>query len=345
MPIAATALDSSTHDEPRLPLDRRSFVRGGAVVGALGLLASLTGCSALGIEDPALSQAENEPKQTPGTVDFDRLYIALNLDQTTWTWDQINNGASAYNGSLVVGIPMSATNNDELSRVLSGLYCKVVTPSGITQPDISAYYTDTDILQRGSIPVGGTNEGIIHILYDGPGTYTLTFDNLLGRKAELEFAVGSSAASGLHPIPWYELNAADATNAVPYGESFDVSGLTLTLSADEDTYWWTQAWDETNPVWNGRWCVGVPLTITNNSSVPLALTSDMYGLFAPELYRLEDPAPWFAGASAAYVGTLNPGQSVQASLFWVYVDDGWYYAVFDDNGRKAVACARIAQYS
>lgn len=348
MRIATTLSDASDADAQtvsRAPLDRRTLVRGVAATGALALLAPLAGCAALGIEDPTVNQeAADEPKDVPGTVDFDKLYVQLDLDQATWSWSKIDNDASQYNGSLVVGIPMTATNNDEMSRVLSGLYCKAVTPSGTTLPDISAYYTSDDILQGGSIAPGSTSSGLIHIVYDGPGTYKLAFDNLLGRKAELSFAVGSSSASGMRPIPARTLSSADAANAVPYGESFDVSGLTMTLTSDESTYWWTQSWDEYNEVWNGRWCVGVPLTITNNSSAPVSFNADMYGLFAPGLYRLEDPAPWFSGSAAAYVGTLNPGQTVQVSLFWPYDTDGWYYAVFDDNGRKAVASAQIINY-
>lgn len=330
-------------------IDRRTLIRTGAVLGGAALLATLTGCdSFLGIEDPAAKaakEAADQPQDAPGTVDFDKLAITLNVDPASWTWDKINNTASPNNGCLVVGVPITATNNDDLSRVLNSMYCRIIAPDGQAQPDISVNYTDSDILQRGSIGVDKTEGGLIHVLYRGPGVYTFEFDNLLGRKAAVSLTLSGSQSSGLHPLPDGALGASDTGLAVPYGESFDVSGLTLTFSANEETYLWTQSWDETSDIWNGRWCVGVPLTITNHSTETLALTIDLYALYAPELYRLEDAAPWFADMSAAYVAPIPPGGTVQTMMFWVYVEDGWYYAVFDNNGAKAIASVRIAQYS
>lgn len=335
MRIAPTPLEKT-------PVTRRALVRVGMALGAVALVAPLTGCdSFLGIEDPTVKQVDEEPAEVPGTTDFDDLTIALNLDPATWTWSKYDNTASASNGCLVVAIPVTATNNSDISRVLSGLYCKIVSPSGQTQPDISPYYTGDDILQRGSIPVGATETGTIHVLYQGPGVYTFEFDNLLGRKASIEAQISGSQASGLRPIPDSALGQGDVSVAVPAGQPFDVGGLTLNLSADEATYFWTQAWDETNEAWNGRWVIGVPLTITNNSTETQALTADMYGLYAPALYRVEDPAPWFVESSAAYTGPIAPGQTVQTMLYWPWVEDGYSYVVFDNNGAKVVASVRF----
>lgn len=336
---------AAAHGGAGRAMDRRGLVRGAFALGALVLAAPLAGCALLGIEDPSESAAEEEPvAAAPGTVDFDDLVIALNLDQSAWSWTQINNPSSPNHGSIVVGIPVTATNNGGSSRVLNGMYCRILGPDGNAQSDISAYFTADDILQCGSIYAGSTQEGVVHILYRGAGTYTLSFDNLLGRKAELPVDLPSSASTGLRPIPPDSLNAANAAEAVPYGTSFAVGDLTLTFTSDESTYLWEQSWDEANPAWNGRQCVGVPLTVTNNGAVEAAVTADMYGLYAPALYRLEDPAPWFTGTSLAYAGTVAPGQTIQTYLYWVWVDNGLYYVVFDNGGQKAVASANIVVY-
>lgn len=324
--------------------DRRGFMKGGLALGAFALTAPLAGCSLLGIENPNEDAAEEEPAADPGSVDFDGLLVTADLDQTTWSWLQINNPSSSNHGSIVVGVPITATNNSGSSRVLNSMYCRVLGPDGSAQSDISAYYTSDDILQRGSIYAGSTESGVIHILYRGEGTYTLSFDNLLGRKASLPIDLPSSASTDLRPIPPGSLNASNAAEAVPYGTPFAVGDLTLTLTSDESSYLWVQSWDETNLAWNGRQCVGVGLTIANNGSTEAALTADMYGLYAPALYRLEDPAPWFADTAAAYSGAVAPGQTIQTYLYWAWVDSGLYYAVFDNAGQKAVVSANIAVY-
>ena len=328
-------------------LSRRCFVRAGAALGAAALVAPLTGCDVLdllGIEDPNANVVQEEAA-TPGTADFSGLLITLNLDESSWSWSQLNNTSRAENGSLVVGIPMTATNNDDQNRVISGIYCKVSAPDGVVQSDISSYFASTDILQVGGIAAGTSETGLIHIVFRGAGTYTLLFDNLLGEKVELPVTISNvSNTSGLRPIP-SELSVADATGAIPYGNAFDVSGLTLTFSANEDIYTWEQSWDSANAAWDGRWCVGVPLTITNYSNVPLQLSLDMYGLYAPWYYKQGDPAPWFSTRSAGYVGLIAAGSTVETMLWWPYDGDGWYYAAFDNYGAKTVASVRIAQYS
>ena len=324
-------------------ISRRGLVTLGGLLCGLALVPSW-GCALLGIEDPNANKDKDENALPPGACDFEHLVVTLNLDTATWQWLQLDDPNSSLNGSIVVGIPVTAQNNDELARVLNYMYCKVTAPSGEAQPDISGYYNYDDILQQGSISPGSSTSGVLHVLYRGAGTYTLQFDNLLGSKASLSFEMIDSSAAGIHAVPPSYLSEDDAWSAIPYGNQFDVSGLTLTFSTDEASYNWTQTWDEYNPDWDGRWCVGVPLTITNYSSEPRALTIDMYGLYAPDYTRVDDPAPWFEDSSAAYTGVIEPGQTVETNMYWPYYFDGQYYAAFDNNGSIVIATARIAQY-
>ena len=322
---------------------RRALLGAAAALGSAAALAPLAGCSLLGIENPYAESDDGASDDAPGTIDFEGLIVALDLDQATWSWTKIENTSSANNGSLVVAIPATVTNGDDLSRVLSNMYCKVVSPTGQTLGDISGYYSD-DILTGGSIPAGSTQTGYMHILYCGSGTYTLKFDTLLGRKVNYELELSGYEASGLTPLP-AALGSYDAENAFVYGDPFDVGNLTLTLSSNEETYDWTQSWDDADPTWNGRWCVGVPVSITNNGRTAQALSYESYCLYSPYLYMLDDPAPWFADNSMAYVGEIQPNETVHTWLYWVYADDGWYYVCLDNGGVKVVASARIAQYS
>jgi hypothetical protein len=328
---------------------RRAFVRSCCALGALAAAVPLGGCSVLsllGIEDPEdAAQTDDAPSQaaqaSTGYADFEGLEVQVDTDPSTWSWSQINNTASASNGALVVALPVTVVNNDEQSRMLSSMYCKVQDPSGATQADISAYYSDGDVMQLGTVAAGAECSSLIHVLYQGPGTYTVVFDNLLGRKARAYVDIDGAAGSGLVAVPW-ELGQADVAAAVPAGSSFEVDGLTLAFASDESSYWWIQSWDESNEVWNGRWCVGVPLFMSNNTDRDLVFSAGEYALFAPQLYRLEDPAPWFAASTpAAYVGTVAAGQSVQTTMFWPYVEDGTYYAAFDDDGVKVVTAVGI----
>lgn len=325
-------------------VSRRTFAAAGLALGAFAALFPLGGCALLGIEEPEEEEEEPEEEALPaGAVDFEGLVVAPDTDPANWQWLSIDNPNSAYNGCLVVGVPVTVTNNDTSSRVLSALYCSITGPNGIAQQDISVYYTGDDVLQRGGIPAGTTTSAVLHVLYQGAGTYTVSFDDLLGHKAHTTLEVGSASASGLHPIP-NRLGQQDVNVAVTYGLPFDVSGLTFTFSSDESLYSWEQSWDETNPGWNGQWCVGVPVTITNNATTAHAFTAEQYGLYAPDFSRTGDPAPYFQAASACYLPAIEPGQTVQSKMYWPYYGDGWYYAVFDNNGTKAVASVHIMLY-
>lgn len=331
-------------------LTRAKFIAAiasGAAGTALAAMAS--GCSFLGIEDPNANKPEQQDTLPAGAVDFESLVIALNLDTSSWTWDQIDNAQSPNNGSLVVGIPVTATNNDDASRVLSPLYCKILDPNGNEQPDITAYYGD-DILTKGSIGAGSSESGSIHLLYRGEGTYTLGFDNLLGAKVDLKVDVPSARSTGMRSIP-AQLSAADASTAIPAGSSFIVNGMTLTFDTDRDTdgngerdtYRWAMIDAPDDPAWNGVWCVGAPVTVVNSSTQADAITADIYGKFGPDFQRQGDPAPFFPDDITA-VGLIQPGATAQGYMYLTYSGDNTYYIVFDNDGAKVVTSVDLVQY-
>ncbi len=323
-------------------LTRSKFIAAiasGTAGAALAAMAS--GCSILGIEDPNAQQDNSTDVLPAGAVNFENLIVQLNLDTSSWTWTQINNVQSQNNGALVVGIPVTITNNDEDSRVLSPLYCKLFDPSGAQQADITAYFDD-DILAKGRVEVGSSESGTVHLLYRGPGSYTLGFDDLLGSKVDLKVDVPESRSTGMRAIP-SQLGSLDVNQAIPAGQSFELDGMSLTFDANRDAYLWVQASAPGDPSWDGVWCVGVPLSVVNNSSQTAAVTADLYGKFNGYLQPQNDPAPLFADDITA-LGFVQPGSSANGYMYFVYQDDGTYYAVFDNQGAKVVTSAIIAQY-
>lgn len=331
-------------------LTRAKFIAAiasGATGAALAAMAS--GCSILGIEDPAAQQDDSSDALPEGSIDFEKLIVSLGLDTSGWSWTQIDNTQSQNNGALVVGIPATATNNDENSRVLSPLYCKLLDPNGNQQPDITAYYTD-DILTRGSITPGTSESGTFHILYQGPGAYTLSFDNLLGAKVDLKVNIPESRSMGMRAIP-SQLGPLDAGAALPAGSSFVVDGLTLTFDTDRDTdgdgirdtYRWAAIEAPDDPAWNGVWCVGAPVTIVNNSTQAAGITADLYGKFNAGYQRQNDPAPYFPD-DITQLGFVQPGATASAYMYWIYEGDNTYYAVFDNAGAKVVTSVDLVQY-
>ena len=335
-------------------LTRARFITAtaGGVLATLGL----AGCSVLGIEDPAASGSSSSAdaeKAPAGQVDFDSMIVTVDTDPASWQWEQLQNPASADNGLLVVALPVTADNQDSSNHVISPLYVKVTAPDGTQQADLTASYPD-DILTTGSVSAGQQASGMLHVLFRGKGTYTITFDNLLGGKSKLKLDI-DSASTGMRAIP-ATLGAHDMADAFAAGASFDMEGMTLTLSADVASYCWAQASAPGDPVWDGRWCVGVPLTVENHAGSSQAVTQDIYAKFDPSGRRQDDPAAHFAAgpyesedgvpgtADVGTIGLIAAGQSTSTMIWWVYEGDGDYYVAFDSDGAKVVASARIAQY-
>lgn len=333
-----STVSRSTSASAKALLGRRDFIRlaGTVGVGVLGVAAaaSLSGCGFFGGDEPQ-PESEPQPLLPPNAVDFENLVFTLETDTSTWWWGQLDNVESSANGAVVVGIPVTELNNDELSRVVNSLYCKVVAPSGEELPDISGFYSGDDILQKGSIAIGETVSGVLHFPYAGPGTYTVQFDNLLGGKASLPFEIAGSQANGLRAYPSTMLNQADAEKAAYFGTQFDVNGMTLTLSADTSTYYWTQLWSGDEH--DGLWCVAVPLTVYNGADYAQTVTFDMYALFGPTLERIYDPGAYYQDTHVSFQPAVEPGQTFQTWLWWPYLGDGSYYACFDNAGVKQPA--------
>lgn len=345
-----------------MPLTR-TIVSGVAALALIVPMAGLlSGCAIVdfinGTDSQQSSQAEDADASAadPNTVsaDFDGLKVSLNTDTGTWQWSSITDTASSEHGSLVVGIPIHLANTSDGSFVLNSIYCSVVSPDGTVLPDISSYTTG-DVLSStsGSISSGSESDSTLHVLYKGPGTYHLLFDNMLGVKDDLAFVVSDARLFGVRALP-NTLTSDKAAGAIPAGTTFVAEGVTITLSDDRDAYAWIQMSAPDSSL-DGAWVVGVPITVTNTSASATSIGTNAYVKFDPYYTAQSDPAPYMTGTGTGTDGIeaqpditsiaqIGSNQTVTAMIYFLYVGDGDYYLAMDNDGSTVVAKATIAQY-
>lgn len=332
---------TSTHS-----LTRRGAL---ATLGAAALLLPLSGCdSFLGITDPnarddqADSSSAEQDANGPATItaDFDGMMVSMSSDSAQWSWSVVENEASIHNGSVMVSIPVSFDNSAGENNIVLGKNTAWVTgPEGTPLDSLSEVAMD-DILDDFIVARGSASNGTLHVLYAGPGNYRLNMDNMLGTKASLEFEVPSASDLGIRALP-SAISSVDAADAVPSGASFDAEGLTLMLSADRDSYDWVQI--TSNDQMAGVWCVGVPVTVTNNSEEPHQISTAAYVKFNPSLGVQGDPSAYFS-SDFVNLGPVNVRMTENAMVYFIYEGDGNYYLAMDNYGTKVIATALIAQY-
>lgn len=276
-----------------------------------------------------------------GAVNFDNLIVSVDTDTSTWEWSTIENAASSQNGSIVIAIPIHLENRDDGSHVINSIDCNITDPAGTEQADISSMYSN-DIFNYGSIAAGASVDSVIHVIYHGAGTYSINFDNSMGVKATLPIEMLDAHTMGIRAIP-DSMTQSDADSAVISGTTFLAEDMSITLSADRDSYNWVQASAPGDTIWDGRWCVGVPATITNTSSTDQSITTSVYAKFNPNYNLQDDPAPYFTD-DVTNLGTIAAGQTVQSMIYFVYDGDGDYYLAMDEDGSTVFAQVTIAQY-
>lgn len=332
-------LTNDTRAELAPCIDRRRAVRAGLLAVCGAALAGLSaGCSVLGIEDPNASA--NQQVTDPGLIDFDGVEVRVNVEQRYWQWSVLDDTASTDNGKLVVAVPVSAVNADDSSHVISDMYCKVIGPDGTQLASLAGRFAD-DIRNTGSMPASASVSGKVYFLFGGAGTYTVQFDNLLGRKPSVELDVAYSADLGVGPFPT-NLSGANAAGAIPQGESFDVGGLTMAFGTDTAAYVWANVSAPGDEYWDGRPAVGIPLRVTNNSGAPVDFSSVSYRLYSSQSYQLSDASGAFPNSTVNVFGTLVANQTAQAYLYFAYeYSECTCYCVFCADGMPLVTSVWI----
>ena len=309
-----------------------------AALGGMALAGFTGGCSVLGIENP--NDVATYDDVDPGAIELDGLDVQVNVESRYWQWNMIDDTGSDLNGSLVVCVPVTAVNLGESTSVMSDMYCKAFGPDGTQLTSLASRYAD-DIRNTGSIAVNASTMSKIYLPYCGAGTYTVQFDNLLGRKPSVALDIAYSADAGVAPFPT-NLNSANVNAAIRQGESFDVDGLTMSFTTDTSMYTWAYVSAPGDDYWDGRGVVGIPLRVTNNSGKPMNFSTIAYRLYSSQAYQLSDGSAWFPDSVTNGLSTLAANQTARALVYFAYeYSECTCYCVFCRDGMPLVTSVWI----
>lgn len=113
------------------------------------------------------------------TITFDGFKIVFDRENAYLT--KVDNKYSDVNNKPVIAIPTTVTNNNSKTGGLNFFYIKCFGSAGTTLDDVFVLFDDgTKIFE--DLRPGASISGTIYMLYDGAGTYYITFDNFAETK-------------------------------------------------------------------------------------------------------------------------------------------------------------------
>ena len=113
------------------------------------------------------------------TIDFDGFRIAFDRENAYLT--KVDNEFSDVHNKPVIAIPTTVTNNNSKTEMLNLYYMKCFGSAGTTLDDVRFYFDDGMAI-FGDLRPGASISGTVYMLYDGAGTYYITFDNFAETK-------------------------------------------------------------------------------------------------------------------------------------------------------------------
>ena len=136
-------------------------------------------------EQPAQEAPAAAPALTYGsTFEFDDFTIQIGGGATATIFD---NQFSEYNGSTVIALPVTLTNNKSEPSQLNMFYLKEFGSAGTELNSIFTYFDD--IRMAGEMRPGASMNGNLYFLYDGNGTYYLSFQKPWQKAIEVELPI------------------------------------------------------------------------------------------------------------------------------------------------------------
>lgn len=111
--------------------------------------------------------------QTGTAFSFDYLAITLG---SQCQWAAVDNSYSALDGDAVFKLPVKVENISRKNHRLNRSNLTIYNPQGIELEEVNSYFSDS-FSKSGSIKPEMYVDSSLYGLYDGPGVYTIEFDN------------------------------------------------------------------------------------------------------------------------------------------------------------------------
>lgn len=136
-------------------------------------------------EEQSLEEDNSAMRVNSNTVLFDDLEIIFSSENAYVT--KLENQFSEYNGHTVIAIPISVKNCSDEVQGLNPFYIKYFGSQGVVLRGIESFFDDGYDIYADLRP-GASTTGTFYMLYDGAGTYYVSFENF-GEKKEIAIEV------------------------------------------------------------------------------------------------------------------------------------------------------------
>ncbi len=118
--------------------------------------------------------------------------------------------------------------------------------------------------------------------------------------------------------------------SVAAGTPIEFGGFSYLVNTDPSSFVRTAVETYEGDPLNGTAVIGVPVTITNNTTETTAPEAFFISTYGPNGLEQDDMAAYYLDDSTINVTSMRPGASVNAVLYFLDEGAGEYVAVFDD---------------
>ena len=251
----------------------------------------------------------NVPSKTTFTLGETFRFDDLDLTfSTEYSCLKIKNSYSDYNGSRVIGLPVTVKNQGSEKNSLNPFLYTQYGSKGTRLNTVGSYFDD-DVDWAGDLLPGASYTKSMYFLYDGDGEYKVFFETF---KQELTLSFNVTYVEPA-PEPEPELDKA-----------FTYEDMELTFSSNYSIVVY-----QPSQYSNKREVVKMPVTVKNNGTKANHLDYLDMNTFGPNGIEISDMNTYYMDDDAVeFAGNLQPGSSYTKSMYFEYVGDGEYQIDF-----------------